>query len=60
MHLEGLAEGEVLQLRWENYSKTLGGQFKDMKEKGQFLDVTLISEDKKRVEAHKVVEPCLY
>ena len=46
---------ERLCLRWEDFSTTLNSYYQKLRDDSDFYDVTLASEDKQLITAHKVV-----
>ena len=49
---------EKLCLQWNEFKENIVGSFQRLKEDNDFSDVTLVCEDGKQVEAHKVVLAC--
>ena len=49
---------EKLCLQWNEFKENIVGSFQRLKEDHDFSDVTLVCEDGKQVEAHKVVLAC--
>ena len=49
---------EKLCLQWNDFKENIVGSFQRLKEDNDFSDVTLVCEDGKQVEAHKVVLVC--
>ena len=42
-------------LKWKTFNEHLVGVFRDLGEKGNFTDVTLVSDDQMQTQAHKFV-----
>ena len=49
-----MASGEKFCLRWNNFENNISNTFKELREDGDFFDVTLACDDD-QVEAHKVI-----
>ena len=46
---------EKFNLKWTDFQTTISNSFKILKEEKEFLDVTLVAEDQKQIQSHKVV-----
>ena len=47
--------GEKLCLQWNDFKENITSAFSQLREDGEFADVTLACEDGQQIEAHKVV-----
>ena len=46
---------EKFSLKWNDFQTTVSNSFKLLKQEKDFFDVTLIAEDQKQIESHKVI-----
>ena len=46
---------EKFSLKWNDFQTTVSNSFKSLKQEKDFFDVTLIAEDQKQIESHKVI-----
>ena len=46
---------EKFCLRWNDFSQNVGTIFQELREDSDFTDVTLVSEDRQQIAAHKVI-----
>ena len=46
---------DKLCLQWNDFKENITTSFKELREDGEFTDVTLACEDGEQIEAHKVV-----
>ena len=50
-----MASAEKCSLVWQDFQETAGHTFRDLREDGDFCDVTLVCEDNHQIPSHKVV-----
>ena len=50
-----MGSAEKCSLAWEDFQENAGGTFRDLREDGDFCDVTLVCEDNQQIPGHKVV-----
>ena len=55
MPCELIVEMEKFCLKWNNFQTTVSQSYKTLRKEKNFYDVTLISEDQKQFQLHKVV-----
>ena len=46
---------EKFSLKWNEFQTTVSNSFKLLKQEKDFFDVTLVAEDQKQIQSHKVV-----
>ena len=46
---------EKFSLKWNDFQTTVTNSFKLLKQEKEFFDVTLVSDDQKQIQSHKVV-----
>ena len=46
---------EKFCLRWDDFSQNVGKSFGELREDTDFTDVTMVSEDRQQIPAHKVI-----
>ena len=49
---------QQLHLKWNDFQKNITLTFEELRQHSDFADVTLVSEDKQRIEAHKLILAC--
>merc|ERR1712221_23163 len=47
--------GEKFSLKWNDFQTTVSNSFKVLKQEHDFFDVTLVADDQKQIQSHKVV-----
>ena len=55
MPCELIVEMEKFSLKWNDFQTTVSQSYKTLRKEKNFNDVTLISEDQKQIQSHKVV-----
>ena len=50
-----MTESDKFCLKWNEFDSNLRTAFKDFREEKDFFDVTLVCEEEKQVEAHKII-----
>ena len=50
-----MGSAEKCSLAWEDFQQNAGGTFRDLREDGDFCDVSLVCEDNQQIPGHKVV-----
>ena len=50
-----MSSSEKCTLAWEDFQENAGGTLRDLREDGDFCDVTLVCEDNQQIPGHKVV-----
>ena len=46
---------DIFHLKWEEYENSFKVNYKELREEQEFCDVTLVSDDVKHIEAHKLI-----